>query len=425
MNILAFASGGPAPGVGYEILELARLAHVQGHTVFLSLNSFDGIVSGKGIIPLIPGSENFKRYEKYPGGFCGRTANGNFLSESDYQAAAAHMAVLEIDAIAPIGGDGSMIHNSRFIEKTGFQGRTATADKSIDNDNSGSTDCIGAYDSASGNAEELVDIVEAAIEGRRVIIAEVMGRLNPYLALHTAVEAEKLFRQKHGEVYLAGSQAVAMMLGAVKFKRDSVVTGLGYAYNRPQPPFEETKGAVIVVSEGVQDFDGKKRLFKKNGGDETPITKDGALFILNRLKRMRSQVAQSAGLERIKPFLRTNILSHGQQTRDLTADGIALVRKYAAMQLYALTTPDLAPDLKHCVVCNHHGKIRFLPLSQVIATPHIFDPQGTLCKEARDLGILLGDERPSHIKKRAELEKRLAEQERRHGGRFERLCLKL
>ncbi|MFI9723185.1 6-phosphofructokinase [Streptomyces sp. NPDC052396] len=97
-----------------------------------------------------------------------------------------HIAELGIDAVIPIGGEGTL-KAARLLSDAGLP--IVGVPKTIDNDIA-STDVTFGFDTAVGVATEALDRLKTTAEShQRVLIVEVMGRHTGWIALHSGMAA--------------------------------------------------------------------------------------------------------------------------------------------------------------------------------------------------------------------------------------------
>lgn len=97
-----------------------------------------------------------------------------------------HVADLGLDAIIPIGGEGTL-KAARLLSDNGLP--IVGVPKTIDNDIA-STDVTFGFDTAVTVATEALDRLKTTAEShQRVLIVEVMGRHTGWIALHSGMAA--------------------------------------------------------------------------------------------------------------------------------------------------------------------------------------------------------------------------------------------
>ncbi|MEU4210920.1 6-phosphofructokinase [Streptomyces sp. NPDC026206] len=97
-----------------------------------------------------------------------------------------HVADLGLDALVPIGGEGTL-KAARLLSDAGLP--IVGVPKTIDNDIA-STDVTFGFDTAVGVATDALDRLKTTAEShQRVLIVEVMGRHTGWIALHSGMAA--------------------------------------------------------------------------------------------------------------------------------------------------------------------------------------------------------------------------------------------
>src|SRR5918912_4189295 len=97
-----------------------------------------------------------------------------------------HVAELGLDAIIPIGGEGTL-KAARLLSDSGLP--IVGVPKTIDNDIA-VTDVTFGFDTAVGVATEALDRLKTTAEShQRVLVVEVMGRHTGWIALHSGMAA--------------------------------------------------------------------------------------------------------------------------------------------------------------------------------------------------------------------------------------------
>ncbi|MEV6669228.1 6-phosphofructokinase [Streptomyces sp. NPDC051162] len=142
-----------------------------------------------------------------------------------------HVADLGLDAVIPIGGEGTL-KAARLLSDAGLP--IVGVPKTIDNDIA-STDVTFGFDTAVGVATEALDRLKTTAEShQRVLIVEVMGRHTGWIALHSGMAAG----------------AHAIVVPERPFDIDELTEVVGRR-------FEDGKRfAIVVVAEGAKPREG-------------------------------------------------------------------------------------------------------------------------------------------------------------------------
>ncbi|WP_127354652.1 6-phosphofructokinase [Actinacidiphila soli] len=142
-----------------------------------------------------------------------------------------HVADLGLDAIIPIGGEGTL-KAARLLSDNGLP--IVGVPKTIDNDIS-STDVTFGFDTAVGVATEALDRLKTTAEShQRVLIVEVMGRHTGWIALHSGMAA--------------GAHAIVVPERPFDIAELTAVVGKRFEAGK--------KFAIVVVSEGAKPREG-------------------------------------------------------------------------------------------------------------------------------------------------------------------------
>ncbi len=183
-RIAVLTSGGDAPGMNAAIRAIVRAAASQGVEVFGVYRGYSGLVDGD-IRPLNSASVANILHR---GGTCLKSDRcEEFHFPAVRQQVAKRLRQLAIDALIVIGGDGSLTGAHLFQQETGFPviGLPGT----IDNDITGTEDCIG-FDTAVNTALEAIDrIRDTANSHDRLFLVEVMGRNSGFIAAEVGIAA--------------------------------------------------------------------------------------------------------------------------------------------------------------------------------------------------------------------------------------------
>ncbi|MBH0246184.1 ATP-dependent 6-phosphofructokinase, partial [Streptomyces cavourensis] len=142
-----------------------------------------------------------------------------------------HVADLGLDAIIPIGGEGTL-KAANLLSEAGLP--IVGVPKTIDNDIA-STDVTFGFDTAVGVATEALDRLKTTAEShQRVLIVEVMGRHTGWIALHSGMAAG----------------AHAIVVPERPFDIDELTKLVGKRFQAGK------KFAIVVVAEGAKPREG-------------------------------------------------------------------------------------------------------------------------------------------------------------------------
>ena len=138
-----------------------------------------------------------------------------------------HVADLGLDAIIPIGGEGTL-KAATLLSNAGLP--IVGVPKTIDNDIA-STDVTFGFDTAVGVATEALDRLKTTAEShQRVMVVEVMGRHTGWIALHSGMAAG----------------AHAIIVPERPFDIDELTAIVGERFNAGK------RFAIVVVAEGAK-----------------------------------------------------------------------------------------------------------------------------------------------------------------------------
>ncbi|MFI1102890.1 6-phosphofructokinase [Streptomyces melanogenes] len=152
-----------------------------------------------------------------------------------------HVAELGLDAIIPIGGEGTL-KAAHLLSEAGLP--IVGVPKTIDNDIA-STDVTFGFDTAVGVATEALDRLKTTAEShQRVLIVEVMGRHTGWIALHSGMAA--------------GAHAIVVPERPFDIDELTELVGLRFSAGK--------KFAIVVVAEGAKPREGSMR-FDEGGTD--------------------------------------------------------------------------------------------------------------------------------------------------------------
>ncbi len=153
-----------------------------------------------------------------------------------------HVADLGLDAIIPIGGEGTL-KAANLLSQGGLP--IVGVPKTIDNDIA-STDVTFGFDTAVGVATEALDRLKTTAEShQRVMVVEVMGRHTGWIALHSGMAA--------------GAHAIVVPERPFDIEELTAIVG---------ERFEQGKRfAIVVVAEGAKPAEGSSMALEEGGTD--------------------------------------------------------------------------------------------------------------------------------------------------------------
>jgi len=191
MRIGVFCSGGDAPGMNACVRAVVRSAVEAGHEVVGILRGYQGLLDEDFFVDADGHRHMSLRsvsgIAKLGGTMLFTSRSEAFRTEAGQKKAAGILEKHNIDALIPIGGDGTFrgaIALSRF-----WRGQIITCPGTIDNDLLGTDFTIG-FATAVQTAVEAVDkLRDTATSHERMFLVEVMGRHSGYIGLYTALAA--------------------------------------------------------------------------------------------------------------------------------------------------------------------------------------------------------------------------------------------
>ncbi len=191
MRIGVFCSGGDAPGMNPCVRAVVRGAIAAGEEVVGICRGYRGLLNED----FFTGCDGRSRMtarsvsdlSKLGGTILRSSRSQEFRTEAGQQKAAQVLRKHRIDALVPIGGDGTF-HGAVDLAKH-WDGQIVGCPGTIDNDLLGTDYTIG-FATAVQTAVEAVDKLRDTAESHeRLFLVEVMGRHSGYIALYTALAA--------------------------------------------------------------------------------------------------------------------------------------------------------------------------------------------------------------------------------------------
>ncbi|GAA2647009.1 6-phosphofructokinase [Streptomyces virginiae] len=239
MRIGVLTSGGDCPGLNAVIRSVVHRAVVDhGDEVIGFLDGWKGLLEA-----------DYRKLDlDAVGGILAR--GGTILGSSRVQPAhlrdgveraRGHVADLGLDAIIPIGGEGTL-KAAHLLSEAGLP--IVGVPKTIDNDIA-STDVTFGFDTAVGVATEALDRLKTTAEShQRVMVVEVMGRHTGWIALHSGMAAG----------------AHAIVVPERPFDIDELTEIVGERFSAGK------RFAIVVVAEGAKPKPGSMD-FEERGKD--------------------------------------------------------------------------------------------------------------------------------------------------------------
>lgn len=191
MKIGVFCSGGDAPGMNACVRAIVRSALSRGHQVVGIHRGYQGILDENFFVNRAGEALMLRRSVsdiiQTGGTILHSSRSDEFRTVDGQKKAAAILDRHDIEALIPIGGDGTLrgaVELSNF-----YKGTIVSCPGTIDNDLAGTDFTIG-FHTAVETAVQCVDKLRDTAESHeRLFLVEVMGRHSGYIALYTALAA--------------------------------------------------------------------------------------------------------------------------------------------------------------------------------------------------------------------------------------------
>lgn len=255
---------------------------------------------------------------------------------------------LDLDALVVIGGDGSMRIVSKLCERANIG--MVGVPKTIDNDVHGTEYAVGFSTAINVVTEALDRLQPTAASHHRVMILEVMGRDAGHIAMTAGI---------------AGGADV-ILVPEIPYTLDGVSQKIRTVLAKGRTH------ALVVVAEGVKTESGEKAMISYTGGEQ----RYGGIG-----HYLTQKIADMTGAE-----TRVTILGHVQR------GGTPSTRDRLIASTFGAHAVDLVAQKQfgHMVGWQNRG-VRAVPLSEVTVGPRALDPNGTLARTARALGVYVGE----------------------------------
>lgn len=257
--------------------------------------------------------------------------------------------LLGLDALIGVGGDGSFAILRRLAQQGGIN--LVGIPKTIDND-VGTTESSVGYNTAVMVAAEALDRLQpTAASHDRVMVLEVMGRDAGHIALSAGI---------------AGGADI-ILVPEIPYRMPAVAARIAAL---------RTMGrnfALVVVAEAVPDLTGSQ---VRGHGPSSGTSYGGIGRVL------ADEITRLTGAE-----TRVTVLGHVQRGSPPSWDDRLLA---SALGVHAVDL--IAAGSFDRMVAWQNRKVVDVPLGLVVGQSHRVDPDGTLVRTARGLGITFGDE---------------------------------
>lgn len=189
MRIGVFCSGGDAPGMNACVRAVVRASMARGHDVLGIRRGYQGLLDedffldDQGQVRMH--LRSVSDWSRHGGAFLGCSRSAEFRTADGLQKAAGILQRQGLDALIPIGGDGTFRGAVELAEHWG--GQIVGCPGTIDNDLLGTDYTIGFSTAVNTAVEALDKIRDTAESHERMFVVEVMGRHSGYIAVYTAL----------------------------------------------------------------------------------------------------------------------------------------------------------------------------------------------------------------------------------------------
>lgn len=335
------------------VVRSAILKH--GWRVVGILDGFDGLIWPERSIPLTV--ESIAGILPRGGTILGSRSKGDpfhhaseemgKVTQDDYLTCRKNMDHLGIDAMVVIGGDGTQTI-ARDLGRFGMP--IVGVPKTIDNDLS-ATEVTFGFDTALHVATDSIDRLHTTGESHgRVMVIEVMGRDAGWIALHSGI---------------AGGADV-ILIPEIPFTIEAVCESLR------ERAATGKKFSIVVVAEGV------KLPSKDQFGNVFPKPRPGKVGIL-----IGDALQQSLDQD-----VRTTVLGHIQRGGSPSPFDRILSTRFGVEAVELVARGEFGR-----MVSLRSGEIQSVPLEDAVGECRLVDPNGSMVRAARAVGITFGDQK--------------------------------
>jgi 6-phosphofructokinase 1 len=347
--------GGDCPGLNAVIRGAVRAAILGHGWKVIGINDgFDGLIWTQRTVPLTV--ESIAGILPRGGTILGTTNRGNPFHYSvdeggekvthDFSLMCCENArKLGLDAVIAIGGDGTLTI-ARDLNRLGIP--IVGVPKTIDNDLS-ATEVTFGFDTALHVATDAIDRLHTTAESHgRVMVIEVMGRDAGWIALHSGI---------------AGGADV-ILVPEIPFTIETVCEKLR------ERAATGKKFSLVVVAEGVKlpPMDGSGKPF--------PPPRPGQVGI----------VIGDAIHARLKQDVRVTVLGHIQRGGSPSPFDRILATRFGVEAVELIARGEFGR-----MVCLRAGEIESVTLDEALGESRGVDPNGSMVRTARAVGITFGD----------------------------------
>ncbi len=189
MRIGVFCSGGDAPGMNACVRAVVRATIATGNEVVGIRRGYEGLLE-EDFVTRRDGNEalsprSVSGIVQRGGTILETSRSEEFRTDAGQQKAAIILNRHGIDALVPIGGDGTF-HGAVALQRF-WDGGIIGCPGTIDNDLLGTDFTIGFHTAVTTAVEAIDKLRDTADSHRRLFLVEVMGRHSGYIALYTSL----------------------------------------------------------------------------------------------------------------------------------------------------------------------------------------------------------------------------------------------
>jgi phosphofructokinase-like protein len=259
------------------------------------------------------------------------------------------LRTLGVDALVGVGGDGSFMILRRLAQQGGIN--LVGIPKTIDNDVGATESSVGYHTAVSVATEALDRLQPTAASHDRVLVLEVMGRDAGHIALSAGI---------------AGGADV-ILIPEIPYRIEAVAAHIDRLRRHGR------NFALVIVAEAVPDLTTGQQVRRRQAGGGTTLGGIGQI--------LGEAIAELTGAE-----TRVTVLGHVQRGGQPTWDDRLVA---SAFGVHAVDL--IAEGRFDRMVAWQNRKVVDVPLEDAIRAPQRVDPDSTLVRTARGLGISLGD----------------------------------
>jgi 6-phosphofructokinase 1 len=351
-------SGGDCPGINAVIGAVTKACLRDGMEVVGIKDGFLGLLERR-VMPL--GDDEVAGILNRGGTILGTTNRANpfrLAVEKDgkleWQDVSAEVIenyyALGLEGLVCVGGDGSMIIASGFVER-GLN--IVGVPKTIDNDLRQTERTFG-FDSAVANAADALDKIQTtAMSHHRVMVVETMGRYAGWLALTSGLAAGVNF----------------ILLPEIPFDVGAICGEVSARERRGK------RSSIVVVAEGAKPLGGEVVVARRVAESPEPVRLGGIGI------KVGNEIEERTGKES-----RVTVLGHIQRGGSPTAFDRVLATRFGVAATELLSAGHFGE-----MVRLKAGVIGSVPIKDVAGAPRLVPMDDTLLKTARKIGISFGE----------------------------------